>query len=376
MFKIRRKKQKHQRRPVQGNYTMHDINILEIHNESNALTCPATTMVMPTIRELKTSSSMPLGKQQQQQQQQQLNVCNLIKPYEPMLAKAPNTFDNIDYSQFLYEEKYDGERMLAIVHQDYILNQYYTRTLKLCNIFAHVIELKPGIKQCIVDGEIVYMTGPNKTIIPICDANHRNALHTEYRIFDIQSLDGVSVRHKTLLERKTLLTLAIVESSNVKLSEWHLCENRNVVNSAFDAITANIKGEGLMLKHIDGIYKPGVRDWLKMKAINILKNRCEYDLFIHRLMPDKNGVLNVLDCGYYTEREEYVHVVYVSGGINNDLRAKLKLLSDENTHQLNCRQIVTIHADRRVTNKKSLRHPVVHRLRYDINAIDLTPFLN
>lgn len=383
MFKIcqKRQKRKPQRRLKQTLSTANTntittdnsiitIDILEINSKCNPLICPSP---MPLLHELKIPIAAAAAAADASGG---CDLYTMMKPHEPMLAKVPNTFKNLDYTQYLYEEKYDGERMLAIVHQDYNLNRFYTRNLKLCNIFMHTIELQFGVKQCIVDGEVVYMNECGGTIIPICDAGHRNAMHVEYRIFDIQSVDGISIRHKTLRERKSILESSILESQHVKLSQWHLCENQNVVNRAFDAITANINGEGLMLKHLDGIYKPGVREWLKMKAINILQNRCEYDLYIHKLMPDKNGILSILDCGYYDDAGVYVHVVYVSGGINNDLRTKLKLMSDEATHRLNSRQIVTIHADRRVTSNKSLRHPVVHRLRYDITEIDKTPFLN
>lgn len=309
-------------------------------------------------------------------QEPTLSTIDFIRPYAPMLAKVPTAFDKLPYDELLLEEKFDGERMLAFVCAEDGRHRCYTRNLKVCNIFPHIIQIK-GIENCIVDGEVVYTDHVTGAIIPICDVKSRNAMHIQYRIFDIQSLNGENIMHKSLLERKDLLTKHVMVDKHVRLSKWELCRTHENVLKIFASVTSDINAEGLMLKHIHGTYKPNVREWLKMKALNILANKHDYDLYIHRFLPDKNGILSILDCGYYNgpSNNDYVHVVYVSGGINNDIRTKLTLMCDEKTHYMLHRQIVTLHADRRVTSNKSLRHPTVHRLRNDLDTIDISCFI-
>lgn len=294
-----------------------------------------------------------------------------ITPLLPMLAKPvdPNL---IDFTKYIYEEKYDGERMLAVVYDNSKPSTFYTRTLKISNIFKYKITLRENVKNCIFDGELVYLNDEKK-IVPICDTGVRGALKLQYRIFDIQVMNGLSVTYKSLLERKQLLSQCIVEDSNVVLSKYRSCVDQTTTMSVFDAVV-NGGGEGLMLKDTTEHYVSNSRLWIKLKSLHINSRKEEFELYAHRLLKDKNGVPNIIECGYYDKNDKFVQITKVSSGIDSKKRTMLKLLSDSTSGKFKNRVIVTIIADK-ITNSKSLRHPSLFRIRTDIDTISVDPFI-
>lgn len=298
-------------------------------------------------------------------------IDKLVVPNLPMLAKPENPNQITNINNYIYEEKYDGERMLTVVFKNNE-KKCFTRTLRISNIFKHNILLNPGYYNCIFDGELVY-TRIDGTILPICDTGCRNPLPTKYIIFDVQMINGENILHKPLLERKKLLEQCLIETNLVQISKYTKCSTLALTMDVFNQVCAK-GGEGLMLKNINECYTPNRRQWIKLKKLHIIEERNEYDLYAYKFKLDKNGVRNILDCGYFDSNDTYVHVTNVSSGINNNLRNKLKLLSDENTGLFCSKLIVTIFADK-VTNTKSLRHPVLHKIRNDIISVDYSMFL-
>lgn len=303
---------------------------------------------------------------------QQLTMDNLLYPNLPMLAKPEDPANISDFSAYIYEEKFDGERMLAIVI-DSSTKRCFTRTLKISNIFKNAIKLQPGYHHCIFDGELVYLDDV-KNIIPICDTGFKNALQIQYMIFDVQMVNGENVMHKPLLERKELLTRCLVEYDLVRVSKYTRCTTEQETMSIFTQV-CDRGGEGLMLKCISESYVPNRRLWFKLKKLHLKYNRDEFDLYAYKFNLDKNGVRNILDCGYFDDNGSYVHISHVSSGINNEKRNKLKLMSCPQTGLLYNRTIVTIIADKVTIGKKSLRHPSLYRIRNDIDEIDISRFL-
>lgn len=339
------------------------------------------------------------------QQKHMTNLCNMliprvVMPKRPMLAKPITNFDDFEPKNWIFEEKYDGERLLTVVYDNQTNIVCYTRNLKKSTIFRGSILLNPGYKNCIFDGELVYMRGDD--IVSICDTGNRNALKAQYRIFDIQMMNGYDVRCKALDERKRLLDRIICETDNVRISKYHECIDIPTIMRHFDRITKS-GGEGLMLKSLDQSYVCDSRIWLKVKVLHLRDHLEEYELYAHRFIKDCNGILNILDCGYYlaqcgcenvsgaiadiwmkrlskeicTKKPHnirYVHVTNVSSGINYNLRNKLKLMSDPTTGYFYNRVIVTLVADK-LTSNKSLRHPSLYKIRNDLTDIDVGKFL-
>lgn len=300
-----------------------------------------------------------------------LTMVSVLVPDLPMLAKPVALDKLLNISEYIYEEKYDGERMLSIVSCAG-KQQCFTRTLKLSFIFKNNILLSDGFHNCIFDGELVYLDQQGN-IVAICDTGARSALQTQYMVFDVQIVNGSNVSHLPLLERKALLSKCLLESDMVKISEYTKCTSADNTMVAFDKVFAR-GGEGLMLKHSAGCYAPNRREWVKLKSLHIKSNREEFELYAYKFKLDKNGVSNILDCGYFDRNNKYVHVSNVSSGINNEMRLKLKLLSDSNTGLFYTRLIVTIIADK-ITTGKSLRHPSLYRIRTDLDDVDVSKFV-
>lgn len=293
----------------------------------------------------------------------------ILIPKLPMLSKRVN-FEKFTCKDYIFEEKYDGERMLVAAFNN-TSKICYTRTLINSNIFIHLILMKPGIENCIFDGELVYLDDYDN-IISICNTGQRNALRIQYRIFDIQTFNGMNVMHCNLDDRKEMLRLAIVETEYVKLSKYERCTSIEQIMEHFHKVVAR-NGEGLMLKYLFEAYESNRRVWLKVKALHLIDKMEEYDLYAYRLRRDINGIYNILECGYYID-ENFIHVTNVSSGINFDLRNQLRLLSDPITGYFNLRTIVTLIAEK-ITSTKSLRHPSIKCIRYDLNTIDVSKFL-
>lgn len=291
-----------------------------------------------------------------------------IQPVLPMLSKVKK-LENVKFSDYIFEEKYDGERMLAVVLEDQI-TKYYTRTLKETTIFKYNVQLRDGFKNCIFDGEVVYLDNEGK-IIPISDTGVRSALQIEYRVFDVQYLNGHSVMSMPLGKRKNLLESVLHESLHVKLSPYKICIDEPSTMLEFRRVV-NDGGEGLMLKSKNEPYMSNLRRWLKLKTLHLIDFKEEYELYAYRMKRDKNFIFNILDCGYF-QNGKFVHVVNVSSGMDHHKRTLLTLMCDPTTGVFRQKVIVTLHADK-ITANKSLRHPSLYRVRTDIENIDTSIF--
>lgn len=371
MFTIKHvnKRKRQQQQREKNNYMPYFASSLVNINERVIEPIVVDITKMPSISELKNNNTTLNHKSEIMSDKCSTFELLKMKPLLPMLAK-PIEPNRIQFNEYIYEEKYDGERMLAVLYSDNE-QHFYTRTLTRSNAFKYRIKLADNVHNCIVDGELIYLNVDNK-IIPICDTGIRSALKIQYRIFDIQWYNGKNVTSKPLLERKRLLEQTIISDPNVCLSEYANCIDLSLTMSEFDRIV-NSGGEGLVLKQLDSSYISNCRQWIKLKKLHIKDRKEEYELYAHRLKNDKNGVPNILDCGYYDCDGIYVHVCNVASGIDVDKRLKLKLLSDPNSGFLNQRVIVTLHADK-ITANKSLRHPSLYRIRTDIDVININLF--
>lgn len=291
-----------------------------------------------------------------------------LMPSLPMLAQVLNLVKIKFDDNYIFEEKYDGERLLSVVYSnDNSEIAFYTRTLKR-TIFSHKIILNNFYHNCIFDGEMVFVN-INGDIVPICNTGNRNEHQMQYRIFDVQFVNGISVHFKPLNERKKLLTQCLSETSHVKIAKYYNCISKENTMREFDKITGS-GGEGLIIKHFHKPYMPNIRHWIKLKNLHINERKEEFDLYLHRILNDKNNVPNILECGYYDNKSTFKLVCKVSSGINNLTRNSIKLLVDTNNGYFKNKIIGTIIADK-ITKNKSLRHPIFKCLRLDLTTIDL-----
>lgn len=303
-----------------------------------------------------------------------------LTPSLPMLARPVRSFDDasIAYlcqnSRSIYEDKYDGERLLCAIDHNGAAT-FYTRTLKP-TAFPYEVKLNPGYADCVLDGERVYVDTVTGAQIPICDTGIRGNLLQCYRVFDVQYVNGQHTFAAPLHERKRLLAACVNESRNVMLAPYTVCTSLGGLREAFRlAVLAG--GEGLMVKPLDAVYTPDRREhWLKLKTLHLHEYKEEYDLYAHRALKDKNGLYGVLECGYYKqESSEFVRVCKAGSGFSASIRNHIGLLVDPSTGLFKQRTIVSLSADKITDHNRSLRHPSVLAFKFDRNTVDVSRFV-
>lgn len=186
---------------------------------------------------------------------------------EPMLCKKVRTLPEGD--NYIYEEKYDGGRIIAIVKEGRV--KLYTRDKN--NITSQFPEITERFRQYkgnyIFDGEICVIRAGK------CDFGaYQKRVHLQnpfqiqlraktipatYFIFDILECNGEDTTFLTLMERKKLLEKAVIESDCIKRVIWH--ENPHFLLKKQHSI------EGIVAKDKNSIYEKGKRSnaWLKYR---------------------------------------------------------------------------------------------------------------
>jgi bifunctional non-homologous end joining protein LigD len=183
---------------------------------------------------------------------------------KPMLADTGSAKD-LDRKDWLYEEKLDGVRCIAILGNETEL-QARSGSI-ITRKFPELTELHRQVrKPCILDGEIagkdfnaiqhrIHLEDPFKIRLA------RTMYPIFYYVFDIIYLDGESVKQQALLYRKEILSDTLIPGPDAKPLEWSFSGE-----SLFDEMKG--KGlEGLMAKDVAGYYDEGKRSprWLKVK---------------------------------------------------------------------------------------------------------------
>lgn len=306
-----------------------------------------------------------------------LELGNII-PSLPMLAKPIKSLEKckLDFTNAIYEEKYDGYRLLACVSHTRPTT-YYSRTLKIeTNEHSFVFKLKRTnsdddciaeelVTDCVLDGECVYFDEADK-VIPFCDTGSRKKLRKVYMVFDVQSVNGVSVMGLSTLERKHLLERILDPSEDVRLTEYHECVSLNHMQEKFNAHIKDLNNEGYMVKLKNETYTPNARRWWKMKALHIVQYQNEYDLHVNKAFRDRNGTYAILNCGRIDEKTgKFINVCKVSSGLKQADKKRIQHSVDVCGNFIR-KTIVTVVADRVTKKNESLRHPVFKRFRDDL----------
>lgn len=367
------------RRPVDWERILHVPETVRLAQSVASSSMPSAS-VMAELASTELREWQDLGMiREDNEPRRQYSLTSHPQILQPMLSSPITGFDEIRFgqtSEYVYEEKFDGERMLCFVKSgDDVDNAvFYSRTLKPLK-FPYRIPLLPGHRDCILDGELVFLDPETKSTIPICDTGDRRLLHKQYRVFDIQMLDGEYTQDRPLLERKRLLTEVLGSSDHVALVEFHEVLSREQLISAFDHVIAE-GGEGLILKRTRDCYMAGLRKWIKLKELHINGRKLEFDLYVNRMLYDKNNILSVLECGYFEDNNAFRRVCLVSSGLDTKTRTRIRRLS-ANWGSFEPRSlVVTIIADK-ITKNGSLRHPVFYRIRDDLSGclIEIDPRL-
>jgi bifunctional non-homologous end joining protein LigD len=129
------------------------------------------------------------------------------------------------------------------------------------------------------DGELVAFDSAGVPDFPlICERMlmRRRQVAVVYVIFDVLSLEGVSLMRAPYSERRAQL-----EALNLNGPYWRTPEAFNDGPALFEAICER-ELEGIVAKRSDGAYRPGERGWLKIKNRNYWRYELERESAINK----------------------------------------------------------------------------------------------
>ncbi len=163
---------------------------------------------------------------------------------------------------WIYEEKYDGIRILAYKegsHVSLITRNGIVRTERYPDVAAAVSKLKP--RTLLLDGEVVVFDKHNVSHFQLLQQGKGPV---EYAVFDCLYLNGKDFRTSPLRERRETLTALLRGggAGTIVLSEELSADGLK----AFD-VAKKRKLEGLVAKNLDAKYvEKRSREWLKVKV--------------------------------------------------------------------------------------------------------------
>lgn len=249
----------------------------------------------------------------------------------PMLATLVK--DHFSHPDWIYEPKWDGERILAFRTAKGV--KLYSRNQKLANAsypeLVRALEAQDA-RDFVVDGEVVAYDGKRTSFSMLQPRMHvsdpekalRTGVAVHYCVFDVMHLDGYDTTRLPVLERKKLLKAALDIREPLRSTTHRKRDGEKYL----DEMCA--KGEeGVIAKLTSGGYEPGrSKLWLKFKCV------LDQELVIAGFTDPQGGRVGIgaLLIGYY-DGDELRYAGKVGTGFNTkllaDLRAQLERLEVE-----------------------------------------------
>src|SRR5215208_3107248 len=190
-----------------------------------------------------------------------VRTSTLPKRLQPMLATLTDApFDDKDW---IFEDKYDGFRMVATIENGEVT--LYSRNGKIISHnYIEVAKALEGIKHdAVIDGELVAIGNDGLSHFQLLQNALRHEAKLQYCAFDLMFQDGEDLRNLPLLERKKRLNGILPKHKLIAFSR-----HRATFGMKFFG-EAERKGlEGIMAKRADSEYLSGARtdSWLKIKT--------------------------------------------------------------------------------------------------------------
>jgi len=197
------------------------------------------------------------------------------KPVKVMLAlKVKNIAEGFETAgkPCAIEFKYDGFRMLINKDEKGEIKIFTRRLENVTNQFPEVkdyVKKLVNAKTFILDSEAVGYD-KNKKYMPFQDISQRikrkydidklaKELPIEINVFDILYYNGKNLLNSPFKERRKIIEKIIKqEKYKLKLSEQLITDNEEKTKKFFEKALADGQ-EGVMMKNLEGIYKPGAR---------------------------------------------------------------------------------------------------------------------
>lgn len=185
----------------------------------------------------------------------------------PMMAKLHDT--PFDDPEWIFEIKWDGYRAVADIAGKE--TKLYSRNgLSFAKQYSEVFnELKKIRKKVVLDGEIVAL---DEKGMPNFQLLQQHGEHPEaelvYYVFDCLYVNGKSIEHSPLLERKEILKRILPQSDTIRY-----CDHIEGQGKEFFRLMKKQGLEGMIAKRADSVYKENYRsdDWLKVKQVQTLE---------------------------------------------------------------------------------------------------------
>jgi len=256
---------------------------------------------------------------------------------KPMLATlTEGAFDDPDW---LYEIKWDGYRVEAVVHPKGV--RLWTRNrIDAATYFPDLAGPADWIaaREAVVDGEVVAFdakgrpdfsmlqdrtglrgleqaTGRRSPDGPRLTADERKAIPLAYMVFDLLHLDGSSLLDVPLEERKRLLRRVLRPHPMVRYAAHVVGDGEAFMRAAAD------RGlEGVVAKRRASRYEPGKRsrDWLKIKL------RREQELVVAGWLPGQGSHADLGSLIVAVNADGRLrHAGQVGSGISTAMRRRL-----------------------------------------------------
>jgi DNA ligase 1 len=197
------------------------------------------------------------------------------RPVKVMLyPKAQNIADAFERvgKPAAFEYKYDGFRML--IHKTNDSVALFTRRLE--DVTAAFPEVKKFVlenvdaKNCIIDCEAVGYSSDTGKYLPFQSISQRirrkhdiasmaQKFPVELVVFDVLLCEGESLLNKEFQERRAVLTKIVkVDEKKIVLSKQLITSDDAEAQTFYDDALKDGQ-EGVMVKNLSGVYKPGVR---------------------------------------------------------------------------------------------------------------------
>src|SRR5678815_3805176 len=124
----------------------------------------------------------------------------LPKRLQPMLATL--TDKPFDDDEWVFEDKYDGFRMVANIEGGKVT--LYSRNGKIISHnYIEVAKALEGVRgDAVIDGELVAIDSSGVSHFQLLQNALRNKARLQYRAFDLMFQDGEDLRGLALTERK------------------------------------------------------------------------------------------------------------------------------------------------------------------------------